>query len=277
MTNPNPIPIDELVAMANGEQVIAPPPPALSLEQLADLSDDEIGSVHITAPATVLECYDFARGDHPDLYDVAPPAVVTLPPITEAPVATMPARSRFHVPMAAMVIALAVLILSWPTYTATETPFPKVPAIVVAPPVLAPVVAKAQPKPENYRPTLVSLTEAVRLNSNSADAHNRLAWFLATCPDPACRDGKQAFVHAKCAYVLSDGDPRYLSTLAAAYAECADWPSAVHWQERSLEQGGDQAVNRDRLAMYQAEKPYRDTSLVKESISQKPSTEVAKK
>jgi Tfp pilus assembly protein PilF len=54
------------------------------------------------------------------------------------------------------------------------------------------------------------------------------AWFQATCPDPAFRNGQQAIKDAKAAYSISEWkDENTIDTLAAAYAATGDFDSAV--------------------------------------------------
>jgi protein O-mannosyl-transferase len=62
------------------------------------------------------------------------------------------------------------------------------------------------------------------------DPHSRinLAWVLATAPDASIRDGIKAVEFAQQAMELSDGnDPKFLRTLAAAYAESRRFSEAV--------------------------------------------------
>ena len=61
--------------------------------------------------------------------------------------------------------------------------------------------------------------------------------------------------------------PEFLDTLAAAYAESANFTEAVRWQETAVaERGLAQAVKedatrtaRDRLELYRKNLPFRDT------------------
>ena len=71
---------------------------------------------------------------------------------------------------------------------------------------------------------------------NSAGARNAWAWFLATCPDAGWRSGNTAVIEARVACELSRwDDPRYLDTLAAAYAENGEFDQAVKYATRALE------------------------------------------
>ncbi len=61
------------------------------------------------------------------------------------------------------------------------------------------------------------------------------AWFQATCPDPAFRNGQQAVKDAKAACSISEWrDEDTLDTLAAAYAETGDFASATRYAAQAL-------------------------------------------
>ena len=120
---------------------------------------------------------------------------------------------------------------------------------------------KARQEKGDHDKALADFNEAFRLGPKNMAACNRLAWFLATCPKAALRDGHKAVDIARQACVLSDWKASItLDTLAAAYAEAGDFPQAVEWEkkylqtelcpERSAEEAGA------RLTLYQARKPY---------------------
>ena len=94
---------------------------------------------------------------------------------------------------------------------------------------------------------------------------NNLAWVLASDPNPANRDGKEAVRLAEQACALAG--PRealVVATLAAAYAEAGRFPEAVATAEKAdrLAAAANQpdlvATNRQRLELYRAGKPARD-------------------
>src|SRR5262245_18884644 len=105
-------------------------------------------------------------------------------------------------------------------------------------------------------------TQACTLAPDDADAHNALAWILATCPQAACRNGEKAVEHATLACKLTDHkDAINLDTLAAAYAESGKYKEAVEWQKRAIAAAADaddREEFQERLRLYQAGKPFRN-------------------
>src|SRR4030095_14665713 len=66
-------------------------------------------------------------------------------------------------------------------------------------------------------------------------ALNPRAWFQATCPDPAFRNGQQAVKDAKAACSITEWrDEDTLDTLAAAYGETGAFDSAVRYAAQVL-------------------------------------------
>jgi tetratricopeptide (TPR) repeat protein len=114
-----------------------------------------------------------------------------------------------------------------------------------------------------YRKAAAAFDEAMQSQLENAGVLNEKAWLLATCPDPAMRDGKRAAGLATRACDLVDWeDSAYLDTLAAAYAESGDFEAAAQTQQdaiRKLRPGeSDKAAFESRLSLYKAGKPYRD-------------------
>ena len=96
---------------------------------------------------------------------------------------------------------------------------------------------------------------------NHPESLNSLAWRLATCVDPAIRDGSNAVVFAEKAVAASNRKtPEFLGTLAAAYAETGQFEKAVSTQQEAiLLLKTEQKKNdfRSRLRLYEAKTPYR--------------------
>lgn len=93
-------------------------------------------------------------------------------------------------------------------------------------------------------------------------ALNEVAWFYATYPENAARDGKRAVELAKKACDLTQwNDAQILDTLAAAYAETSDFSEAVKWQTQALSLpealAEDRPGMKQRLQLYQKHQAYR--------------------
>ena len=106
----------------------------------------------------------------------------------------------------------------------------------------------------------------LRLSPDHLPVLRQTAWLLATSPDASLRDGAQAVQLAERAAQLSERrDPAILDTLAAAYAEAARFPEAVQITTLTLDFARSQnnqrlvQVLQDRIALYEARIPYRET------------------
>jgi len=106
--------------------------------------------------------------------------------------------------------------------------------------------------------------EALRFDPGARDVERRVAWILATDPDPLVRNGAEAVRLAQSASLaVGDNDPHALDVLAAAFAESGRFDDAVRTAERALQLAGTSAAGgaRDaaeaRLALYRAGRPFR--------------------
>ena len=107
--------------------------------------------------------------------------------------------------------------------------------------------------------------EALKININSYEVQNNLAWVLSTHPDESIRNGKEAIrlitkaVNERPANAFS-----LLDTLAAAYAEDGQFEKATATAKRAVEiakaEGQLAFAKRieGRLQRYKARQPYRD-------------------
>jgi tetratricopeptide (TPR) repeat protein len=90
-----------------------------------------------------------------------------------------------------------------------------------------------------------------------------LPWLLSTCPDPKFRNGTEAVAMArKDCESTKWKDSGKLDTLAAAYAETGDFQEAIRCEEQAIAlRDGEfawQTRMKERLALYQKSKPYRE-------------------
>jgi tetratricopeptide (TPR) repeat protein len=95
-----------------------------------------------------------------------------------------------------------------------------------------------------------------------ADA-NASAWGLATAPEPEHRDGARALRYARQAcQATGGGDPRFLDTLAAAYAETGRFGEAVATARHALALAAEHPHIAEpiaaRLRLYEGHTPYHE-------------------
>jgi tetratricopeptide (TPR) repeat protein len=106
--------------------------------------------------------------------------------------------------------------------------------------------------------------EAVHRQTDDPEAQNTVAWWLATCPKAAVRNGPEAIKYATKACESTQWKaPAFLDTLAAAYAEVGQFDQAVEWQQKALAKPAAFSPEelkdyRRRLELYKAGKPYRE-------------------
>jgi tetratricopeptide (TPR) repeat protein len=116
------------------------------------------------------------------------------------------------------------------------------------------------------REAVAQYQEALRLNPNMAGALNNLAWVLATSPDDELRNGAEAVRLAEHACELTHhGQPLFMGTLAAAYAEAGRFPEAVTTAEKAEQLATDAGLTAvaaktgQQLELHRADKPYHES------------------
>ena len=103
---------------------------------------------------------------------------------------------------------------------------------------------------------------ALRLDPREPDVLNNVAWFRATCPDAAFRNGREAVELAARACALDRWkDADEIDTLAAAYAESGNFAEAERYQQKALSLlSADEALRpkfQARLEQFRAKQPVR--------------------
>ncbi|MBX3421627.1 MAG: tetratricopeptide repeat protein [Pirellulaceae bacterium] len=113
---------------------------------------------------------------------------------------------------------------------------------------------------------IAAFRRALEVDPTSANAANNLVWLLATSPEQQLRNTEEALKWAK--LLESTGEPMYLDTVAAAYAQAGQFEQAVQIAQRgsslARESGQDELASRfqERLHLYQAGQPYREHAAV---------------
>ena len=82
----------------------------------------------------------------------------------------------------------------------------------------------------------MQLNEALRLNPDSTEALNNLAWMLAASSQAELRDGQRAVELARHACELTKFQKTiFIGTLAAAYAEAGKFNDAIATAQRACD------------------------------------------
>ena len=115
---------------------------------------------------------------------------------------------------------------------------------------------------------LTHYEQALTLAPEDPRCRNNMAWVLATSSDASIRDGAKAIDLAQVAVALSGGrEPRFLRTLAAAYAESGRFPEALGVAQQAIaiarmqETGGLANRLETDLMLYRRRLPLRQNSL----------------
>ena len=92
-----------------------------------------------------------------------------------------------------------------------------------------------------WKKAIGAYSQAIELDPKNAQAHNNLAWWLATCPDATLRDPGRALDSAQKAVELAPNEGNYWNTLGAAHYRAEEWSAAIDCLNKSgeLRTGGD--------------------------------------
>jgi tetratricopeptide (TPR) repeat protein len=111
----------------------------------------------------------------------------------------------------------------------------------------------------------------LRIEPNDGNALNNVAWVLATYPDDSIRNGERATKLAERAVALPGGEtPMVLRTMAAAYAETANFSKATDIAQRAVvlaEKQGNHSLAetlRHEIELYRAGTPYRESPTIQD-------------
>lgn len=126
------------------------------------------------------------------------------------------------------------------------------------------MLAAANARREQLVKALDEVRDRLRRAPADADLLDQGAWILSTSPYASVRNGAQAVELAERARKITGDDPKNLGTLAAAYAEAGQFPSAVRTAERAIrlaEIAGNYNLAEQIsscLVQYRNAKPFRD-------------------
>jgi tetratricopeptide (TPR) repeat protein len=131
-------------------------------------------------------------------------------------------------------------------------------------------LANAELKSREFTRAIEAFRKAIAAAPNLLDAHNNLAWILSVHPDEQFRSGEEAMKIAKrLCEATRFQEPRFLDTLAVAYAETGQFEAAVETAKKAIEiarqanrSGAGEVAARpiqDRLKLFENREAYRET------------------
>jgi tetratricopeptide (TPR) repeat protein len=88
---------------------------------------------------------------------------------------------------------------------------------------------------KEFKKSVADLELAIKISPATFEAINDLSWQLSTCSDDSIRNGPKALDLAKQACGIAGYDQwNLLDTLAAAHAECGQFPEAQQWLSAAI-------------------------------------------
>ncbi len=116
-------------------------------------------------------------------------------------------------------------------------------------------------EPAGFDRRIMGCFRGIEADPQDHEAHNEVAYLLATSTEPEIRHGTRAVEHATRACELTNWqNAMYLDTLAAAYAEAGQFAEAVRWAEKAVELAPDEEAAKAyaaALELYRQQKPFR--------------------
>jgi tetratricopeptide (TPR) repeat protein len=88
-------------------------------------------------------------------------------------------------------------------------------------------LAQAFEEARSWASARAALERALELSPDDANAHNSLAWLLATCPDQTHRDAARAVAVSSRTVELQPDNAAYRNTLGVAHYRAGDWRAAI--------------------------------------------------
>jgi tetratricopeptide (TPR) repeat protein len=129
-------------------------------------------------------------------------------------------------------------------------------------------LANALARTGRRKEAIAQYRQVLELKPGQVEVQGDLAWWLATSPEGALRDGKAAVALAAQANQSSGGgNPMVLRILAAAYAEDGNYHLAAQTAQKALDLANGQAnsalvaVVQKEIQLYESGNPVRSPSI----------------
>jgi Flp pilus assembly protein TadD/thiol-disulfide isomerase/thioredoxin len=132
-------------------------------------------------------------------------------------------------------------------------------------------LANAELQSRRFVAAIEAYRKAVEVAPNLLEAANNLAWILSVHPDDRLRAGDEALATAqRLCKVTQFKEPRFLDTLAVAYAETGQFENAAKAARKAIEVSRDARTDdaaaidvksiQGRLQIFETRQPYRETT-----------------
>jgi tetratricopeptide (TPR) repeat protein len=135
--------------------------------------------------------------------------------------------------------------------------------------------ARSAESQRTYEEAISDYEDALERDPGCTNAHDRLAYLLATSESDKLRDTVRAVEHAIKACELTEWkNSSFTNTLAAAYAESGDFRRAVQYQKQAIELLREEDPEKplrdyeERLRLYELGHPYRPSIVARWTFEQ---------